>query len=79
MTQLDLFAPPPADDQPFSFHVVCHHCDPPRVLAVIPVDDRPPGSWPPGNTWHAASCWAYVAHVGHLRDAHPEHAPPEPS
>lgn len=66
--QLDLFAPP-EDERPFIFQVVCHHCDPQRIVAVIPIE---------GITarWDAAEKFGYVEYMTHLRAAHPQQVPP---
>jgi hypothetical protein len=65
--QLDLFAPPLPDiEQPLTFHKACHHCDPPRIIAAVPVEGGP------GARWDAAEKWCYIAHCTHLREDHPE-------
>ena len=67
VNQLDLFAPPPPErEQPLTFHMACHFCDPPRIIAVVPVEGGP------GARWDAAEKWCYVAHCSHLREHHPE-------
>lgn len=66
---LDPYEPPPGFFGPelldtgdvFTFQVACHVCDPPRIIAVIPVD----------GTWHEAECWGYIAHRTHEKEEHP--------
>src|SRR4051812_31618012 len=60
--QLDLFAPPPEDEQPLVFQVACHWCDPPRIIDVIPVDATLGDRWPvPENKrWQVAEKFGYL-------------------